>query len=77
MGKNISASKILFRHVDKNKRQQVGIKLRIKKPVIQIDFPVKLSNGESMKLTRKQFQNLTNEHYSIIEMDINFKRRLT
>jgi hypothetical protein len=67
MAKNTTVSKFPYRHIDKNKRHQVGLKLRIIVPKIQLDFKVLQPNGEDLKLTTNQYQNLTPEYFNLIE----------
>jgi hypothetical protein len=67
MKKNITVSKFRYRHVDKQNKRPVGLRLRMVTPSAQLDFPVYRPNGNSLKLSDAQYQNLTDEHYMIIE----------
>jgi len=69
MAKNVTVSKFLLPHSDKNEKHQFGLKLRVVKPEIQLDFTVKFPNGVVLKLTKQQYNNLTTENYNLIEIN--------
>jgi site-specific recombinase XerD len=64
---NITLSKIRRKHIDKNKKRQVAIRVKVKKPKAEFDFNVLKKNGDPLKLNDSQYSSLTMEYYNLIE----------
>lgn len=63
---NETVTKSRRKHLDRNKRRQVIVRLRIENPECEHDFNVNINDGTPLKLTDAQYYNLTNEHYALI-----------